>query len=74
MDVVSMIMPVIMMLGISLALGLSSKGFDMLSFIGSMAVAISIMIWLDILPTFLVIVPMIIIGSMFFIGPGDKSE
>ena len=74
MDVVSMIMPVIMMLGISLALGLSRKGFDMLSFIGSMAVAISIMIWLDILPTFLVIVPMIIIGSMFFIGTGDKSE
>jgi len=69
-----MIMPVIMMLGISLALGISRKGFDMLSFIGSMAVAISIMIWLDILPTFLVIVPMIIIGSMFFIETGDKSE
>lgn len=74
MDIVTMIMPVIMMLGISLALGLSRKGFDMLSFIGSMAVAISIMIWLDILPTFLVIVPMIIIGSMFFIGTGAQNE
>lgn len=74
MDIVSMMMPVIMVLGISLALGMSKKGFDMLSFIGSLAVAIAIMIWLDILPTFLVIVPMIIIGSMFFIETGDKSE
>jgi len=46
----------------------------MLSFVGSMAVAISIMVWLDILPTFLVIVPMIIIGSMFFIGRSDNIE
>lgn len=69
-----MIMPVIMLLGISLALGMSKKGFDMLSFIGSLAVAISIMIWLDILPTYLVIVPMIIIGSMFFVGAGAQSE
>lgn len=74
MDIVSMIMPVIMLLGISLALGMSKKGFDMLSFIGSLAVAISIMIWLDILPTFLVIVPMIIIGSMFFIERSDNIE
>lgn len=73
MDVVSMIMPVIMMFGISLALGLSSKGFDMLSFIGSMAVGIGILIWCDIFPSYLAVVPMIIIGVMLFSG-GDGNQ
>lgn len=68
-----MIMPVIMMFGISLALGLSSKGFDMLSFIGSMAVGIGILIWCDIFPSYLAVVPMIIIGVMLFSG-GDGNQ
>lgn len=69
-----MMMPIIMISGISLALGMSKKGFDTLSFIGSLAVGISIMIWLDILPSFLVVIPMIIIGSMLFIGRSDNIE
>lgn len=73
MDIVTMMLPVILLTGICLSIAYHKGKMDMLSFMGSLAVGIGILIWCDIFPTYLAVVPMIIIGVMLFSG-GDGNQ
>jgi len=60
-------------LGFSIAASITKNGFSTNVFLTGVAICISVLIWVPMLPRYLIIVPILIITGIFFSGSNTEG-
>jgi len=60
-------------LGFSIAVSITKDGFSTNVFLTGVAICIAVLVWIPLLPRYLIIIPILIISGIFFSGSNTEG-